>query len=287
MKLMHNTTCLLFFLMMTMIVGCTPSIKSESYEKNIGIRFKNSKEMLSFIHANSNKITPIKAVGRMRIVSRESDGKTFDESFDTSLRILLPDYLYFYANHLIIPKAVTVGMDDNEFWVWFKPKEINSFYYGNRNLKKDMSKFILDPTILLEAIGYIGIDQNSNQYEINLERDVNSDILIVKTKDGNVIKEIFINIQSRQISKIEYKGSIEFTAKLSDYKQVKGHEFFLPGEITFYFDDNEYTSLKFSSFNDLKIDRAKMQKVSQKPSTYKNAENIYWLDENSKFIKLK
>ncbi len=93
---------------------------------------KNSlDEALAALHAQSQKAVPLKANGTSRVrFYVEGRKKPKKEGLDIKLRVNPPAEIYLQGDKILMPKAVVLGSDEQEFWLSISPEEISTHIWG-------------------------------------------------------------------------------------------------------------------------------------------------------------
>jgi hypothetical protein len=182
------------------------------------------------LNARTNNALPLKASGRCTIEFHDEDGKRRRESFPAIIRTMPPNGLYFQGN-LIIPKGIVLGTSDEEFWLWIKLKEVDSFWSGP-NAGCVSTALIVSPASILESLGYVSLaPENSGGYSFMHKPPY--DVVTVRDDKGRVAKRLWFYTCDSSPRKIEYfdpDGKPGLVATLSHYATVSG-EFAVPTQI--------------------------------------------------------
>jgi hypothetical protein len=115
----------------------------ESIEQSLNALLKHSRSIGSF-----------RGAGVFHVQSTD-----INEGFIGKVWIKPPDKVYVQGTVLLNPKAITLGSNAEEFWLSIKP-EISSYWWGKWPEQSNLDALLVNPKILLEAVGVIHIDAN-------------------------------------------------------------------------------------------------------------------------------
>lgn len=139
-----------------------------------------------------------------------------------------PDEIYLQGDIAFNPKGLIAGSNEQEFWLAIKPKEINSYWWGQWTEKTSTGKLMLSPKIVLDALGIVEI---GSEEKWSLSNEGAFDVLIKRNEQAAIVKKIYIyNSRDYLIKKIEYfnaNGQAAVIAELGRYKEVL-KDFFVP-----------------------------------------------------------
>lgn len=188
-------------------------------------------EALLKLRSNSENIISLRAHGQFRFEYYVEDKKKpQSENFTVKLWVSPPREIYLQADKALVPKAVVLGSNDREFWLAIKPKEISAYWWGRWSEQNSIYGHIINPKILLEALGATDIDIDQSW---SLSNEGPFDIL-TKQDRGVVTKKIHVYSCDYRIRKIEYYDPNEEVLASLDiawYKEVS-EGCFIPSSIS-------------------------------------------------------
>ncbi len=207
----------LIFVAMLFLAGCPANMKEPL---RVCPGKSSVTEALLMLESKSGNIIPLTARGQCRFKYYVEDKeKPQSENFAVKLWIGVPQKIYFQADKALVPKAIVLGSNEREFWLAIKPKEISAYWWGRWSEQDSMSGHIINPKILLEAIGATTIDydqdwslSNKGPYDILTRRD-----------EGIISKKVYVYSCDYRIRKIEYYDPNEQVLarlEMSWYEQV-------------------------------------------------------------------
>ena len=176
-------------------------------------------ESVAVLKQRSSQQISLKANGKCH-AQFYIDDKLNDENFPIKIWVDSPDSLRFQGDLFLNPSGLILGTDADNFWLALKPNEIDSYISGQWSEQSKEDKLLLDPRMILEAIGLIQID-NSLQWSLLNRPGV--DILIGRDVKEKWSKTIYIDNCDYRIMKIEYLSddkTLIVSAELTDYKEV-------------------------------------------------------------------
>jgi hypothetical protein len=177
-------------------------------------------ESLSALNSNSKNIVSFKANGRCRLhYYVEDKSKPQSENFSVKLRVNPPSDIYLQGDAPLVSKAVVLGSNEDEFWLSIRPKEISVYWWGKWSEQDNSNGMLLNPKILLEALGIIEIYEEEDW---SLTNRGPFDIL-TKQEQDLITKKIYIYNCDYHIRKIEYldpNGYVIACIKQAKYKKV-------------------------------------------------------------------
>jgi hypothetical protein len=225
---------ILSVLMLTVLLsaGCQPGM-----EKLTPCEGKASvSSAVDGLNARAAKMLPLKASGRCTTEYYDQDGKKRHESFPVIIRTMPPQGLYFQGN-LIIPKGVVLGTNAEEFWLWIKLKEVDTFWSGPMggcagSESTDGPAMLVPPASVLESLSYVKLDpQNPGGQSFQYRSPY--DVVTVHAADGRIARKMWIYSCDSTPRKIEYYGADGkpvVTTTMGHYVNVAG-EFAVPTQI--------------------------------------------------------
>lgn len=207
--------------------GCAPQIQKPApvYQAK-----RTTAEALSILRSRSQNVPSLKANGRCRL-QYYIDSKKHKENFPVKLWVNPPDEIYLQGDIAFNPKGLIAGSNKHEFWLAIKPKEIDSYWWGQWAEETFPKKLMLSPKIVLDALGTVETGSEENWSLSNAGR---YDVLSKHNEKAAVTKKIYIyNSRDYSIKKIEYfdaDGHAAVIAELDKYKEVL-KDFLVPTSI--------------------------------------------------------
>jgi len=175
-------------------------------------------------------MVPLKANGQCLLKYYvEGKEKPQKEKFSVKLWVNPPVEIYLHGDVTLVPKAIVLGSNQDEFWLSVRPKEISTYWWGQWSQQDSSLTLMINPKTLLEALGIAAVDAESNW---SLSNEGAFDIL-TKRQRGVVIKNIYVYSCDYLVKRIEYfdvYGQVAVVAELDKYKQVL-EGFFVPASI--------------------------------------------------------
>lgn len=246
-------------------------------------------DALATLRSHSQNITPLKSDGQCRI-EYYVEGKKKPQSENLSVKLWIdpPHNIYLQADKAVIPKAVVLGSNEDEFWLAIRPKEISRYYWGKWSDQDTSEGPMLNPRTLLEALGIWEID---TEQDWSLSNEGAFDILS-KKEHGVVTKKIYIYSCEYRIRRIEFfdsKGRPVAGAELDKYQEVSDG-FFVPGviEVTSQgqkTEDSFSITINLQSIKPAEITEQRRKllfKRQEKPRGFKHVRQIIggrWIEE--------
>jgi hypothetical protein len=187
-------------------------------------------ESIAAMNAHSQNIKPLRAAGQCLLKYRVED-KDHKENFPVKIWSNPPGEVYLQGDVAFDATGMVFGSNADEFWLWLKPKEISSYWWGKWSKAGQWEGFILRPEILLEAFGSVNV--SNGDWSLTHGR---YDILWLHSEQGVLIKRVFVETCDYHVTKIEYfdsEGKITAGAEFSNYKKVS-EGFFVPMLIKIY-----------------------------------------------------
>jgi len=213
----YNHRLAISFVALIILNGCAPQIR-------IPVTVYPGKESVadsvSILRSRSQNVPPLKANGRCRL-QYYTDGKKHKENFPVKLWVNPPSEIYMQGDIAFDPKGLIAGSNETEFWLAIKPKEINSYWWGQWTEGTSTGKLLLSPKIVLDTLGIVEIGSEENW---SLSNEGVFDVLTKRNEQATIIKKIHIyNSRDYLIKKIEYfnaDGQAAVIAELDKYKEV-------------------------------------------------------------------
>jgi len=187
-------------------------------------------EALAALQSHSQNMAPLKADGQCRM-EYYVEGKKKPQSENLSVKLWVdpPHNIYLQADKAVIPKAVVLGSNEDEFWLAIRPKEISRYYWGKWSDQDTSEGPVMNPRTLLEALGIWEVD---TEQDWSLSNEGAFDILS-KRENGVITKKIYVYSCEYRVRRIEFfdsNGRPVAGAELDKYEEVSDG-FFVPGVI--------------------------------------------------------
>jgi len=224
--------------------GCTSEIRKP---KKICPGKDSVVEALAALQSHSQNVVPLRANGQCRLEYYiEGKEKLQRENFNVRLWVNPPVELYLQGDKALVPKAIILGSNEQEFWLSLRPKEISTHWWGNWP-EQDLSEgLVINPRTLLESLG-IGEAETQRGWSLSNEGPYD---IIAKREQDVVIKKIYVfscDYRVRQIEFFNRDGKAIALAELDKYKEVSDG-FFIPSliKVTTYAQETGETSLSIT-----------------------------------------
>jgi len=212
---MHRLFLIVSVGVMAILAGCAPSPK-----KLVVCAGKASlSESLSVLQWRRDKVTGLKALGTCQL-RYHVDAKPHRENLRIWIGANPPDEFYLRGDVSIVPKAVVVGSNRDEFWLALRPKEISTYWWGKWSNQQAYQGLAISPKVMLEVLGVTIIDSNDTW---SLSNQGPYDVLTQSDAQQKTLRKIYIYSCDYSVRKIEYFGSdggVVLTAELDKYKKV-------------------------------------------------------------------
>ena len=204
------------FLSVIILAGCAPPIR-----KPIGVcpGAESAVEALSSLRSRSRDIMPLKANGQC-CLQYYAEGKPHTENFPVKLWMNPPIQIYLQGDVAFEPKGITIGSNEQEFWLSIKPKKISSYWWGRWSEGDFSGRLMISPKLVLEALGIAEVGEKESW---SLSNEEAFDVLTERDGQGVIIKKIYISKCDYLVSKIEYfdaDGQAVAIMKLDEYEEV-------------------------------------------------------------------
>ena len=205
--------------------GCGPAVKRPL---RICLGVGDVEQAVSVLQVQARNVEPIRATGRCLLRYYADDKKEHRENFPVRLWMEPPGRVCLYGDVAFDARGVTVGCNQQEFWLSVKPGA-ESYWWGrwpvNKGARQNcFEQFILNPKTLLEAVGVMSLDSVGGQkVKWVLSNEGPFDILTRLDGDGNIAKKIYIYSCDYLVCKVEYfdsNGQVSVVTELDDYKQI-------------------------------------------------------------------
>jgi hypothetical protein len=186
---------------------------------------------LSLLEARAENAVAVKARGQCRVqLYLEGERKPHKENLTIRYWLNPPSEIYAQCDASVVPKAVVLGSNADEFWVGIKPKEISTYWWGAWDEQTGLGGFPLRPKILLEALGLVELGGGQDWFLLN---EGAFDVLTKRSEKGALAKKVYIYNCEERVSKIEYfdgEGGVMFATELGKYREMS-EGFWVPTSI--------------------------------------------------------
>ncbi|UCG48591.1 MAG: hypothetical protein JSU94_02210 [Phycisphaerales bacterium] len=193
---------------------------------------QSAAEAISALRSRAEKAGPLRANGQCRI-QFNTQNKKHPENFSIKLWVNPPAQFYLQGDVGFDARGVLVGSNSEEFWVWIRPKEISSYWWGRWSDGAQLERMVISPRMVLEGLGIASVDADDGQGAWSLSNRGPYDILTRRGEDGSVIKKLYVAACDYSVRKIEYfdaSGKVSAFVELSGYTQA-GEDFSIPAVI--------------------------------------------------------
>jgi len=238
-------------------------------------------ELFSALQQRRQAAVSIKASGRCRLLYYEQ-GKRHKEGFPVKIWMEPPSNIYLQGDVAFDPKGIVAGSNRDEFWLAIRLKEVSSYYWGSWSKRKDVEGLVINPTLLLEALGIIDFGDNAGW---SFSKEGPFDIL-VKTDGGAVVERIYLGSCDGLVRKIEHFGVTGQTAviiKLGKYKQI-GQDFSVPYIIRIEgFDkenEQEFVEIRLNLVKQVSFSEKQRKVIFSRPKA-EGFERVYLIDKET------
>ena len=204
-------------------IGCAPR---PLLQPPICPHNKSVAEALKSLNANIQNSVPLRTHGRCVLRYVDDDGKPKTENFPVKLWLNPPTDIYLQGDVAFNPRGITLGCDQNEFWMAVKLKEISTYWWGRWVDQNTISGLQISPEMLLEAFGLIEIGE---ERQWSLSREGIFDVL-TKRQAQHITRKLFIDTCDGRPRKIEYfdtNGRPVAVMELNGYKRIS-KDFLVP-----------------------------------------------------------
>ncbi len=231
----------------------------------------------------------VRARGKVRFTYYEK-GKLIEKEEPDFLMIFVPSYYLYFKADILGQEVILLGANQREYWLRFKPKEIDSYIWAERDsgrygrdcLFSDMS---VSPEIIFDVMGII---ERTPEMYFNVEDGF--EVVTLEDALGGVIKKIYISCCDNRISRIEYfdvfKNRIA-VAETYGYAgaDVKGYPGRIRVEQSGRSGNKSVMEMRFSGKREYEPTKKAMEKLFTRPEPA-GIGDVYKVDENCEFIRI-
>jgi len=219
---MSGRVVIAFFTSVLILGGCKPGMRKPlpicAGKGSVG-------ESLLALESQSGKVAPLKATGSCRLEYYVEDKRKPEKEMLKPIGLYMnpPAEMSLHGYVLFDPRGVILGANKDEFWLAIKPK-ISSYWRGRWSDGNNVQRLILNPKIVLEAVGIVAIQSDiDGQGDWLLSNEGPFDILTRWDDAGAMTKRIYMCSCDYLVRKIEYFdefGRAAVVAELEDYEEV-------------------------------------------------------------------
>jgi len=169
---------------------------------------------------------PLEATGQC-LLQYYAEGKKYKENFPVKLRVNPPAQIRLHGDFFLNPRGIVLGSNEREFWLAIKPKDISTYHWGLWSEQNFSQSIIINPKILLEALGIVPPGDDESWY---LSNEGVFDVLTERNDQGRIIKKVYIHSCDYRVFKIEYfnvDGKAGAIVELYKYKEMS-EGYFVP-----------------------------------------------------------
>jgi len=174
---------------------------------------------LSALKSQSENAVGLKARGQCRYEFYQKE-KLRKENLTVRVWMNPPDEIYVQGDASVVPKAVILGSNAEEFWLAVRPKEVSTYWWGKWSEQSSVGSVKVDPRVMLEAFGVVEAEYGQDW---SLSTEGPFDVLTKRSKEGAVVKKVYVYNCDYRVWKVEYyddEGRITVEAKLRNYREV-------------------------------------------------------------------
>ena len=218
---MSGRVVIAFFTTAVIVGGCKPGMRPPL---PICAGKSSAGEALLALGSQGEKVAPVKATGSCRLEYYVEDKrKPEKEAFPVRLWMNPPSEISLHGDVAFDPRGVILGANKDEFWLAIKPK-ISSYWRGRWSDSNNAQKLILNPKIVLEAVGIVAVPSDEDgQGDWSLSNEGPFDILTRRDDAGAMTKRIYVCSCDYLVRKIEHFdefGQVAVVAELENYEEV-------------------------------------------------------------------
>jgi len=276
--------CFLFFVLVILISGgCGAKVQNPM---RVCSGAESAAAVVSIQKQHFEKAVPFRANGRCLLSYYDEQDKRRSENFPVKLWGEPPGRFYLQGDVAFDPKGIVLGSNQREFWLSMKPKEISSYVWGRWSQQSCFEELVINPTLLLEAIGIIELDTGGDW---SLSNRGAFDVL-AKRQAAEIVKKVYVYNCDHLVRKIEYcnaDGEVLVLTELAKYKAVS-EAFWVPSVINIVRHRqggrSDSVSIKFGSIKPVKLTGKQRSRLFYRPKP-DGFKHIYKLDENCDMIE--
>ena len=187
-------------------------------------------EVMGILQGRVDKAEAVRGSGQC-VLEYYPDGKKKKESFPVKVWLNPMSEVYMQGDVFFDPRGLVLGSNSEEFWLWLRPKEISSYWWGRWSDSGSDRQLLISPKVVLEAMGIVAVGDSDGVWEIGWDDGYE---ILTQRGEGNVAKKrIYCEGVQCEVRKIEYYGmfgGLSVVAELDDYGDV-GDGFSVPRTI--------------------------------------------------------
>jgi hypothetical protein len=195
---------------------------------------ESTAEALSALRARSHNAVPLKANGNCVLRYHNEGGKLKKNRFPVKLWLNPPDEIYMQGDVAFDPKAIILGLNEQEFWLTIRLNDISSYWWGKCGDENYSEVLTISPEVVLESLGIPNISAGDSYAENwSLSEEGVFDVLTLCNDDGHVVQKLYIYCCDYLVRKIEFfdiYGQVTVIAEMGEYEQVSDG-FYMPAEV--------------------------------------------------------
>jgi len=263
----------IFFIVLTcMTSGCVSPV-SEILRICPGV--DSAAEAVAILDARPSNAVSFKATGHCRL-KYYADGKEKKEKFPVKLWVNPPSKIYMQGDVAFDPKGLVLGGNEQGFWLALKPREISSYWWGRWAQNDGSEVLLINPKIVLEAIGVTQIDRGDGWV---LSRKGSFDVLTSEPQRNLVSRKIYISACDKEIRKIEYYNGDQMVAvvEMYHYREVS-NGFVVPSVIRIIGgrkgEKRNYAEIRLGSVKQIEITGKQRRRMFTRPRP-RGFEHVY------------
>ncbi len=180
-------------------------------------------EALSVLKSRSQNMVPFKANGQCRL-EFYVDGKPKKENFPVQVWLNPPADIYIQGDVAFDPRGIVLGSNENKFWLAIKLKDVSSYWLGNWAETGSVGGLLLDPRVVLEALGIIALQSDREDVgNWSLSKEGVFDVLTRQSDNTGTIKKLYADNCDYSVRKIQYLNidkQFELVVELDKFEQV-------------------------------------------------------------------
>jgi hypothetical protein len=181
---------------------------------------KSGIECVGLLRELAGSAPSLRANGKCVLRYREN-GKVRKESFPVKIWIKPPSEVYLQGDIAFDPRAVVVGSNEREFWIWIKPGKISTYWWGLWPQVDPAGRIPLNPRLVLEAMGSVAdLDGPGVGWTLGKSRDF--EVLSIE-RDAVLTKRLYLDCRYCAVAKVEYfypGGAVAAAMDLENYRSV-------------------------------------------------------------------
>lgn len=213
--------------------GCKALVQKEAIQRPIQL---DKTFILSQLAQRYEKIMPFRANGKCLWQGVDAQGKPIKENFPLRLWCQPPKRFCFHGDVFFDSKGIVAGLNEENFWLVARPKEIKGYFCGSRYLAGNCSVELaipLDPVTLMDAFGIIEPTWLNDKQFWSFEAEEKKFIMTRQNQQGGPIRKVYLDSNTFLPERIEYFDNDEnmiMVTILDDYSKIDNN-FYVPEKI--------------------------------------------------------